>query len=383
MRPRRFAALALAAAVMIGPVPAVSEGPDTVTLVCCGDVIPHYEVMEAARQGTDWDLRPVFEPVADLIAGADYAFCTLESPIAEPLSYYPQFSAPEALPRDLMAVGFDMFCLASNHICDRRFRGICSTLDALDRLGADHTGIYRSPEERAEQRGVLIREIGGITFAFLDYTSTTNQYRMEGQEFAVRTLYADFWSTAPRMLLDEDITLDIQTAKAAGADVILAVCHWGTEFHTVPDAAQQELADFMIGQGVDVILGSHPHVPQTAERRTVTGPDGTERTGVVFFSMGNFLSAMTNDAGDVTPLVELEFHRDPDIGKPELLRAEYRPLYRCWDKHSPEPFHLVDTDRIRAGELPGWADEGLIQKAEAKRERLLAIVGQELYGKRQ
>ncbi len=366
------------------PSPTPSPEPIRVDMIACGDVIPHRELMESAARGDDWDLVPIFSPITEAIQAADYAFCTLETPVCWPYDYYPQFSAPEALPRDLRDVGFDMFCLASNHCCDRRYRGIVSTIDACEALGVDHTGTYRTQEERDELRGLLLRDIKGIRFAFLDYTSMTNQYSMPGQHYTVKTLFEDFWSIHPQTLLYDDIALDIETAKDAGADVIIAVCHWGREFQLLPEAYQTEVAEFMLRHGVDIIIGSHPHVPQSAMTMTVAAPDGAERTGYVFYSLGNFLSAMANPAGDITPLVDMRFEKDPVTGVTEIVSVSYRPLFRLWDKKAPLPFLLADADAALAawdrGEAPEWMNETTFSLLSAARSQLLSIVGEELYG---
>jgi len=375
-----------ASAVTPGPTvsPSPEPAPVTVTMVAGGDVIPHAELMAGASVGKEaWDFVPIFDPVAEIIAEADYAFCTLETPVCWPYDFYPQFSSPEDLPRDLRDVGFDMFCLASNHCCDRRYRGIVSTLDTLDRLGVDHTGIYRTREERDQDRGLLFTEVNGIRFAFLNYTDSTNQYRMPGQEYVVKTFYADFWNKVPRELLYEDIEQDILYARESGADILIAVCHWGKEFSLEPMEYQRELADFMLQRGVDIIIGSHPHVPECAESRVIVGEDGTERTGYVFYSLGNFISAMANPAGEITPLVEMRFQRDPLTEDVTIEDVSYRPLYRVWDKGSAQPFRLVDMDDVSgawsAGTAPGWMSGWHFDAISQAREQLLSIVGEELY----
>lgn len=386
-RARRFLSCAVFLMVLLliamagGRVSAAS--PSSVTIVACGDIVPHWEVAEDARVGSDWDFVPIFSEIRDRISGADYAFCTLESAVAgEPYSYYPRFNAPEALLRDLKTVGFDLICLASNHGCDKGFPGIVKTIDACERQGLDHTGTYRTAEERADRRGILFRELNGITFAFLDYTSITNQYRMTGQEWSIRTLFSDFWAKNPRNLLYDEVEKDIREAREGGADVVIAVCHWGKEYQLRQAAYQTEMAEFMISHGVDILIGSHPHVPQPAETLTVSGEDGEERTGYVFYSLGNFLSSMTNPAGDITPLVEMRFEKDPRTGDVSIADVSYSPLYRLWQKGEARQFLLADVDAALsawdAGQAPPWMYAGHCEALNSARAKLLSIVGEEL-----
>ena len=99
-----------------GPGPEGSPAPTPLaaTIVACGDIVPHYEVVTDARTGDGFDFTRCFGPqVIREISGADYAFCTLESAVRPgiDLRYYPQFNTAEELLRDLKAVGFDLMCL--------------------------------------------------------------------------------------------------------------------------------------------------------------------------------------------------------------------------------------------------------------------------------
>ncbi len=360
----------------------VAAPADRAVILACGDLIPHYEIYADTKVPGGLDLLPLLGDVPERVAAADYAFCTLETTIGTSYSFYPQFCAPEEYVRDLKTAGFDLLCLASNHCCDRKYPGIVSTVDACEKYGIDHTGVYRTQEERDADRGLLFKEINGIRFAFLDYTYGTNKYRMAGQEWAVRTFYTDFWSASPMVPDLDGIREDVAYAREQGAEIVLVVAHWGIEYQTRPNASQRELAEFLIREGADVIIGSHPHVPQSAEVLHVQTEDGTERTGWVFYSLGNFLSSMTNQAGDVTPMVEMTFDRDPASGAVSLTYIDWTPLYRVTDRRGDPAYRLVDAGEVLsaydAGNAPAWFSPyqaGLTAKARAL---LLSIVGTEI-----
>ena len=364
--------------------------PLTATIVACGDIVPHYEVVTDARTGDGFDFTRWFGPeVIREISGADYAFCTLESAVRPgiDLRYYPQFNTAEELLRDLKAVGFDMICLASNHCADMLFDGIVDTIDACERQGLDHTGTYRTWEERESDRGILFRDINGIRFAILDYTTITNQYTLPDHEWAVSSFYEDYWSLDPQINRYDEIAADIRMAREK-ADIVLAVCHWGMEFHLEPVEHQHRWADFLLKNGVDIIIGSHPHVPEPAESRLITQPDGTQRRAYIFYSLGNFFSGMINPAGDITPCVRMSFEKDPESGRTEIVSVDYSPLYRAILPYGADrAYQIWDMDRAiaawDAGESGGREmTDYMYGMTVSCREQLLDIVGTELYAGR-
>ena len=163
------------------------------------------------------------------------------------------------------------------------------------------------------------------------------------------------------------------------------MCHWGTEYRVKPVEHQELLADFLLENGVDIIIGSHPHVPQPAESRIITEPDGTERRAYIFYSLGNFLTGMDNPAGDVMPCVHMSFSKDPFSGETEIVSVEYTPFYRATlPRGGDRTYQVWNMDKSIASWEAGEADialmpEFLYKKTLSRRTQLLEIVGTELY----
>lgn len=286
------------------------NGRSEVELLFAGDAMQHAaQLKAAARPDGSHDYSECFKLIRPYISKADYAVVNLEVPLGgKPYAGYPCFSAPEAYAAALAAAGFDMMLTANNHTLDRNTPGLLKTLDYLDYIGADHLGTYRN---QAERDSVIpyIKEVGGIKLGFINYTYGTNGITARGDGVVD---YID----------REKIHDDIVRTRNAGAELIVACMHWGDEYRLLPNEAQKSLAEYLVNEGVDMIIGSHPHVIQPIEM--LRRADG--RNVLVVYSLGNFISnMMTRDTrGGI--MVKVTLGRDDD-GKAVVKRAVYRPVF--------------------------------------------------------
>ena len=243
-------------------------------------------------------------------------------------SNYPQFNSPEELAYGLADMGIDVLSTAGNHSLDTGFSGLTSTLDFLDDAKIAHIGTARSKEERDS---ILFKDVNGIKVAFISYTYGTNGIPIpDGKDFCVN-------------LIDKDlIKKDIETAKSQNADVIIACMHWGIEYQTKQNANQEELADFLFKNGVDIILGNHPHVLQPMEKRTVTLEDGTQKDGFVVYSLGNFTADQTDVDTKTSIVLNLTITKAED-GKISIDDVSYTPIYMYKNSNaSTHKFRLLN-----------------------------------------
>lgn len=366
---KRLAALVLFCLLLAGCSPAQTEAssPDpsqaeavqqpnlVATLAVCGDAMSHMPQTRDAydSQSGTYDYRPMIRFAKPWVQQADYAVVNLETTFAGGPDYagFPSFNTPDALGEALRDAGFDLVSTANNHCLDRGQDGLVRTLDVLDGLGLAHVGTYRSAAERAVQHGVHLADVGGIRVAFLSYTYGTNGIPVPGPGM-VNLLHTDYMSDAQQ--IDRDgLAADFAAARALSPDLIAVMVHWGTEYQTMPNAHQQEIADTLFSLGADLILGGHPHVPQPMETRELPNGDGTTRTGFVCWSLGNFISSQNDPYTDTTAVLQLELTKNPNIGITEVTDVGYIPLYMLDREQevSGERFTLLDAHAgIRAYE---------------------------------
>lgn len=321
------------------------------TLAVCGDAMSHMPQTRDAydRQAGAYDYKPMIRFAKPWIEQADYAVVNLETTFAGGPDYsgFPAFNTPDALGDALKDAGFDLVSTANNHCLDRGYDGMVRTLDVLDNLGLAHVGTYRSAVERAAQNGVHVADVGGIKIAFLSYTYGTNGIPLsKSHPDTVNILHTDYMSDA-QVLDTARIADDLAAAEALSPDLIAVIVHWGVEYQTTQNEHQEEIADFLFDHGADVILGSHPHVLQPMETRTLTDRDGTTHTGFVCWSLGNFISSQNDEYTDTTVVLNLELTKNPNTGATDVTKVGYVPLYML-DREQEvdgERFTLLDAHR--------------------------------------
>ncbi len=290
------------------------------TLLFAGDAMTHQAQLDQARKlsgGQAYDFSDCFTLIAPDIAAADYAVVNLETPLGGGHGGYtgfPCFSAPDDYAAELKKAGFDLFLTANNHTLDRSDYGLRRTLAVLDSLRIPHTGTFRDKAER-EKLVPFIADIKGIRIAFLNYTYGTNGLMpRDGAEVS---------------LIDrEAMKKEIKAAREAGAEMIAVCIHWGVEYQLHEHPSQRSLADFLLQQEVDMIIGSHPHVVQPMLIKET--PSG-KRVPVVY-SLGNFISNMKTDDTRGGALVYVDISRDAD-GVCKVENMTYDTFYAA----KPDP----------------------------------------------
>jgi poly-gamma-glutamate synthesis protein (capsule biosynthesis protein) len=294
------------------------------TLVATGDVLPHDSIIRqgsADADGDGYDFAPMLAGVKPVISKADLAICHMETvygPAGGPFSGYPAFVSPPQVAAGLRATGYDSCSTASNHTLDAGADGIRRTLTAFDRAGLAHAGSARTAAEAA--RPALLRA-GTAKVAQLAYTYGTNGYPLpEGQPWAVN-------------LIDrKKILADARAARKAGADVVVVSLHWGTEWQDEPDETQLSLGRALTASktagrpDIDLILGTHAHVPQAYEK-----VNGT----YILYGMGDQIagtmfnhSGAQDDRGNMSTIGRFTFAPPTAPGRRwEVRKAEFIPQF--------------------------------------------------------
>lgn len=263
--------------------------PDTetrVSFVAVGDNILHDAIMADAKNhagdGAEYDFTYIYDNVRDVIEAADVAFVNQETLLGgKSLGYYgyPNFNGPQEAGDALVDAGFDIVCIATNHMCDMNEAGLSGTIDYWDKQPVTLIGGYRNAED---YETIRVHEKDGVKIALLAYTYdpyTTNGMKLPSSSQLITPIY------------NEDvIRRQVAAAKEAG-DVVIVNMHWGQDSSFTVNAEQKKYAQLLADCGVDVIIGEHPHVLQPMQ--WLEGKDGNKT--LLTYSIGNFLSTMYND----------------------------------------------------------------------------------------
>jgi poly-gamma-glutamate synthesis protein (capsule biosynthesis protein) len=333
--------------------PAVGpQRPTSLTVTAAGDLLIHPELTDQAAadaQGRGHDFTGLLAQVAPVLQAADLAICHLEQPLAEPagpFTGWPLFNAPPQLADAAAAAGFDTCSTASNHSLDAGLAGITRTLDNLDRVQVAHTGTARSEQEA---RTVNVVDVQGIKVAQLSYTFSFNGIPLpERAPWAANQL-------DPAAILDE-----ARRAREAGAEIVIASLHWGTEYQVAADEGQLALAEQLLGAPeIDLIVGHHAHVVQPFEEI-----DGEW----VAYGLGNLTARFPDGSPENTQDSVLPTFTFTQVA-PGRWRVSDAAVVATWIDYHPTP---------RVVNLPAaLAEPGLSDERRATYERALErIVGQ-------
>lgn len=318
--------------------------PSQATLLFVGDAMQHQGQLDKAKEvggGKRYDYSDCFRYIAPEVTAADYAVCNLEVPLGGGPGYsgYPCFSAPDSYAKALKDAGFDLFLTANNHCLDRGDKAMRRTLVALDSMKVDHCGTFRDSRQR-QQLVPLIKDIRGFKVAFLNYTYGTNGIMPKaGAEVA---------------LIERDkMAKEIKEARRQGAEIVVVAIHWGVEYVLLPNANQKSIANFLIDQGVDMIIGGHPHVIQPME---IVRNEKEQKDVLLVYSLGNFISNMKTADTRGGALVRAVIERGED-GKARLKSANYDTLFSAKPDGGFRNYIVVPSwmaDKIPASQQEHW-----------------------------
>ncbi|MEI6050433.1 MAG: CapA family protein [Bacteroidota bacterium] len=273
-----------------------AKSGDKFSLLFIGDIMGHDEQIWSAenRETHAFNYDDVFRYIKPVISEADVAIANFEVTLAgPPYTGYPAFSSPSDLAVACKNAGIDYLVTANNHSADRGKRGIINTINKLDSIGIPHTGTFLNSDTRDSLSPLIINR-NGTSIALLNYTYGTNGIKVPEPVIV--------------NMLDKDIiTDDVKKAKNNNADIIILFLHWGTEYDTIPSKNQTDLAQYFFSIGVDLVIGSHPHVLQKMVwlKNVSAGKDG-----ITVYSLGNFVSNQRKTKTDGGSIVRIEITRN-------------------------------------------------------------------------
>ncbi|UGY90752.1 CapA family protein [Streptomyces gobiensis] len=306
------------------------------TLVATGDILPHDSIIQQARAdaggGDSYDFRRMLAGAKPVVSKADLAICHMETvygPDGGPFTGYPAFKTPPHIAQAIKDTGYHSCSTASNHTLDAGAAGVSRTLSAMDKAGLKHAGSARSAAERTRP---AMLEAGDAQVAQLAYTYGTNGIPVAADKPWIVNL------------IDPDqIIKDARAARRAGADVVVVSMHWGTEWQEAPNRQQLKVARELTAartdgrRDIDLILGTHAHVPQAYEKVNGTW---------VVYGMGDQIAGVMNDPrGSMGSAVRFTFAppaRDDEAWT--VRKAEFIPHLMA----SSPRFDLVNLPRALA-----------------------------------
>ena len=346
--------------------------PITFTLTSLGDTLCHNtQYWDAYNSKIDeYDFSYVYEDIKNYTLSSDITIGSLETTFAgkeKGYSNYPTFNTPDSLATALKDIGVDVVSLAGNHALDYGYTGLCRTIDVFNNIGLSHLGTYKTAED---QEKILIKDVKGVKIAFINYTYGTNGIPLpSGKDFCVNLIDKDF------------IKKQINQAKEQNVDMIVACMHWGTEYRTTANSEQKDLANFLFENGVDVILGNHPHVLEPMEKKTITLQDGTTKDVFVVYALGNFTADQRDEITRDSAILNLTITKNSD-GKISIDKVNYVPIYMYKNTNvSTHKFKILDIEKTIKDYEEGKntsINSTVYNNLKKQLEKIKSILGDEL-----
>lgn len=276
--------------------------PKRARLVVAGDLMQHTPQLTAARQADgSYDYSESFKYVAHYFRDADLAVVNLETTLSRGGEYtgYPCFCSPAEVADAMVDMGVDVALLANNHSLDRGAVGVRRTADILDSCAIERMGVFRDSVD-FQRNNIKYMERGGVRFAMLNYTYGTNGIPTPK-------------GVVVNQLDSALVVRDLKQIDRKKTDCVVAFVHWGNEYERKPNRSQRAMAELMKSNGVDLIIGSHPHVVQPYEQ------DAEGK--FVVYSLGNFVSNQRKRFTDGGLIVAVDIEED--------ISGELKYYIRC------------------------------------------------------
>lgn len=349
----------------------------TVRISAVGDIFLSEDQIEDARCADgSYNFMTQFSDVYAALSKADLTVGNFEGTFAGAPYGLEHGSYPDEFAVALNDAGFDLLQTANSFSVYNGLAGLKRTKDVIENNGMLCSGTYRSASERSDEQ-ISIFEINGIRVAVLSFTKGLGGMSIPtGEEYCVDLLYTDYASDYE----DVDtagITAAIDKAKQAEPDVIIAMVHWGSENVREVSSRQSQIADLMFHNGVDVILGSHPHLVGKVEQRSVRMDDGSRKNVLIAYCLGDFCKVSRGQI-NLSPVLNLVFTRDAFSGETTLTDVSCSSIASMDNgEEAPDRYTILDADNAIAlyeGNYYDRITRELYQSLLSKREYLLSVI---------
>lgn len=303
------------------------EKPDkTVHVTAAGDNLIHYSVYknaEAYAGGVGYDFKPLYKNVKYIIEDADVAILNQETIISQSNEVRGAnggallFNSPPEVADAVIDLGFDVFTMANNHLLDFGEAALEESIRFWnDKASQNNLTVLGAYLSQTDADNIRIREVNGVKIAFLAYAEHINGFSLS-------------YDSPLRVIMNHEtdvIERQIKEAKEK-ADVVIVSAHWGVEDTHYVSEDRISLANQMVNWGADVILGTHTHTAETME--WIERPDGTR--GFVYYSMGNFVCAQTDNFNLVGEMPDFDIVVDGDTNEVTLENVGCIPIIVHYD----------------------------------------------------
>ena len=318
----------------------INQDPITkIHIKAAGDLNITDTVITAGQSATGYDYTPPFKDVAAVLSEADLTVLNFEGNIYGTPYGTATSSAPVEILQGLRNAGVDMLQVANSCTINNGLNGLNSTLAAIRNAGIEPLGAYANEEEYKQYKGYTIAEVRGVKIAFVAFTKGMSGRGLPaGSENLVNILYEDYADNYEKVD-EEGITRVLKAAAAERPDITIAMVHWGSEYNDDISKTQKSIVNIMKKQGVDVILGTHPHLVQPIDYDPIAGT-------LVAYSLGDFFGDADRGGTNYSIILDLEITKDAAAGTTKVTGYSYTPIYTVKKTETEGDYQISRVLRI-------------------------------------
>ena len=292
----------------------------TIHIKAAGDLNVTDAVVNAGMAVNSYDFSPVFKDVAAILSDADLTVMNFEGNVCGAPYGSESTSAPAELLTALRGCGVDLLQMANSCAINNGLNGLTSTLRAIRAAGIEPVGAFSSSEEFKKSKGYTMTEIQGVKVGFVSFTKGLGGRGMPaGSEDLVNILYTDY-ATEYREIDKNRITSILKAMEEEKPDLTVALLHWGSEYNDDISKTQTQIVSLLKKNGVDVIIGTHPHTLQPIEFDKGAGT-------LVAYSLGDFFGDANRGATNYSVILDLEITKDANAGTTKVTDYTLHPIY--------------------------------------------------------
>ena len=312
----------------------VEENKTVITFVAAGDLNITDNVV--ASGGPNYDYTKTFMDVLPLLGQADLTAINIEGNFIGP-PYGTQYaSAPNELLTALWDLGVDLVQVANSYTIKNGVSGMYSTIQTIRGAGFETLGAYLNQADFNETGGYTIRKVKGIRVAVVAFTKGMDSMALPvGSESCVNLLYEDY-ASAYQKVDTEGITQILKAVAKEKPDITIALVHWGSEYNDTHSKSQENIRKLLLQEGVDAIIGTHPHYVQEIDFDEAAGT-------LVAYSLGDFISDGTKSGTEYSIVLELEITKDSDAKKTYISGYRYTPIFTVSDEEAVRVVRLEEA----------------------------------------
>ena len=333
----------------------------TIHIKAAGDLNVTNTVINAGVAVGGYNYTRAFMDVASTLSDADLTVLNLEGNICGEPYGSDTTSAPRELLEGLRNAGVDLIQMANSCTINNGLIGLTSTLQSIRAAGLEPVGAFASESEFQQSRGYTITEAQGVKVAFVAFTKGLGGRGLPaGNDNLVNILYEDYASTYDKIDRTR-ITSVLKAVEAEKPDITIALLHWGSEYNDDISDTQKSIVNLMKKQGVDVIIGTHPHTVQAIEYDELAGT-------LVAYSLGDFFGDASRGGTNYSIILDLEITKDSSTGTTKVTNYSYTPIYTVSEAESADGYRrVVRIDKT----VEAWEENYLDKVSQSAKESMV------------